>query len=341
MATTIPNTRLDALKHWLVEQGFDISTLSPLNGDASFRHYFRLQHVGQPYIVMDAPPDKEKPQAFYDLSLYLANHGIHTPSIFKADTTLGYMVLEDFGDQLLSQINTDEDKVSYYTQAIDIAAKFLQISTQSTKTILHLPNFNHATQIVELNLFNDWFIKQYLARELSRQEQDLLSQSYHWIIDKLLSQPQVFVHRDFHCRNLMVLKDGLGVIDFQDAVIGPYTYDLVSLIKDAYTDFAYEQQTILLPHFWEQMPATIKEACPYPSFTSDLRLTGIQRHLKVIGIFARLYCRDGKAGYLADIPRVFKYLLQALEETPELSSLSQWLLHEIMPQYQQELCQVS
>ena len=152
-----------------------------------------------------------------------------------------------------------------------------------------------------------------------------------------MRQPQVFVHRDFHCRNLMILPKTLGVIDFQDAVTGPYTYDLVSLLKDAYTSYAYQQSDIFTTLFWDAMPTELRNRLTYQQYLDDIRWTGIQRHLKVIGIFARLYRRDGKSTYLNDIPLVFRYLMDALEKTPELSQLYNWLEKKILPHYQQQL----
>jgi aminoglycoside/choline kinase family phosphotransferase len=332
MSTSPDTHRVDALKAWLAVQGFDPNLLKPLNGDASFRHYFRIARDAAHYIVMDAPPEKEKPQAFYDITAYLRENGIHTPRVYQADLEHGWLVIDDFGHTLLSQVIGTPDALPRYQQAIRIATQLLQLPLP---TQMKLPAFDAPMQLAELQLFNEWFLTKHLTKTIALNEAEILSQSYQLIIDKLLAQPQVFVHRDFHCRNLMILKDDLGVIDFQDAVVGPYTYDLVSLIKDAYTDYAYQQSDILTTLFWNNLPEAIKIQLSHQQYLEDIRWTGIQRHLKVIGIFARLYRRDGKAAYLNDIPRVFHYLLDALSETPELHDLYQWLQQDVMVHYQQ------
>lgn len=326
------------MKNWLIRQGFDAEKLQPLMGDASFRHYFRIIQNGQSYIVMDAPPDKEKPQAFYDLTGYLREYGVHTPQVYHADLKQGWLVIEDFGQVLLSQVIATPQVLSRYQQAVDIAAHLLQMPLPPH---IRLPAFDAAKQLTELQLFSDWFIQTHLEYVLNAEEEALLAQSYALIIEKLVMQPQVLVHRDFHCRNLMVLDKGLGVIDFQDAVIGPYAYDFVSLLKDAYTDYAYQQSDLFCELLWDKMPMMIKKDLTYQQFLDDVHWTGIQRHLKVIGIFSRLYRRDGKSSYLHDIPLVFNYLMDALGETPELDSLYQWIKQTILPRYQQQKQSVS
>lgn len=333
MSTLVDSHRTHALKAWLTTQCFDPTQLQALSGDASFRHYFRITRDTQTYIVMDAPPEKEKPQAFYDITTYMHERGIHTPKVYYASLTEGWLVIEDFGHTLLSQVIDTAEALPRYQQAIAVATQLLSMPLPADIT---LPAFDASMQLAELKLFSDWFITQHLTRSIVPSEVELLSRSYQLIIDKLLTQPQVFVHRDFHCRNLMILNHGLGVIDFQDAVTGPYTYDLVSLIKDAYTDYAYQQHDVLTTLFWDKIPETIKKQLSHQQYLEDIRWTGIQRHLKVIGIFARLYRRDGKAAYLNEIPRVFRYLLDALEETPELSDFYRWLQHDIVPHYQQQ-----
>lgn len=337
MATSADTHRVEALKTWLATQGFEPHLLTPLTGDASFRHYFRIKRDAIHYIVMDAPPEKEKPQAFYDITCYLREHGIHTPRVYQADLAHGWLVIDDFGQTLLSQVIGTTEALPCYQQAIGIATELLRLPLTPA---IKLPAFDASMQLNELQLFSEWFLTKHLTKTLTMKEAELLSQSYQLIIDKLLTQPQVFVHRDFHCRNLMVLRDGLGVIDFQDAVTGPYTYDLVSLIKDAYTDYAYQQQAPLTSLFWDTMPDIIKNQLSHQQYLDDIRWTGIQRHLKVIGIFARLYRRDGKAAYLNEVPRLFGYLLDALSETPELHDFYQWLQHDIVPHYQQHVSQV-
>lgn len=329
-ATDVHRTTL--LNAWLGNQGFDLQSLIALTGDASFRRYFRIQRDNRSYVVMDAPPAHEKPQAFYDLAKTLANHSIHTPQIHDVNLDEGWLVIDDFGDQLLSHVIDTPDALPRYQQAIHLAATLLQIPVDKT-----LPAFDAAMQLTELKLFCDWFIETHLGYTISHAEYALLTQSYEQIIQRLLRQPQVFVHRDFHCRNLMILPKTLGVIDFQDAVTGPYTYDLVSLLKDAYTSYAYQQSDIFTTLFWDAMPTELRNRLTYQQYLDDIRWTGIQRHLKVIGIFARLYRRDGKSTYLNDIPLVFRYLMDALEKTPELSQLYNWLEKKILPHYQQQL----
>ncbi len=301
-----------------------------LVGDASFRRYARILHSGKSYMLMDAPPEKEDCHPFVQIAAYLDQHGARVPHIVAQDLQQGLLLLEDFGDQLLSTVLNPQTVDHYYTQAFQQIIQLQGIPVDATV----FPKYSIEKLITEMRLFDEWMLPE-LGIELSELQAEMLRKSYQWIIDNLEHQPQVIVHRDYHSRNLMVLngETDLGVIDFQDAVLGPDTYDLISIVRDAYVQWLPEQVEIWITQFYGLLPASAKQNRDLAQFKLDVDVMSIQRHLKILGIFVRLYVRDGKSGYLNDLPRVMWYLRQELKQCPALAELQQFVEHEVMPKF--------
>lgn len=316
--------RQAAFHHWLSAlapaHGLLPETLRSASADASFRRYFRVdaQLAGGPasFIVMDAPPQKEDCRPFVSVARLLHAGGVNVPRILAWDEAAGFMLLTDLGEHtLLSTIEVTPESSQAETPASRArynAALAELLRIQAVAAPADLPPYDDALLQRELDLFPDWYLTQLRGQALDADQQTMLANTFALIKAQVLSQPTVLVHRDFHSRNLMVSPADLnarpGVIDFQDAVRGPVTYDLVSLLRDAYVFWDEEDQLDHAVRYWERLR---KAGLPVPEdfgdFWRDFEWMGLQRHLKVLGIFARLALRDGKQGYLADIPRVWTY----------------------------------
>jgi aminoglycoside/choline kinase family phosphotransferase len=306
--------RENALKEWLkININLPEYTLSPLNGDASFRRYFRLNSNQSSYIIMDAPPEQESIKEFLLISNFLINNELHAPKIFASDLQHGFIILEDFGDQqFLMAIQDQNQKLNFYKTAIDILLK-MQLTSPSA---LNLPAMDREFYWRELTLFKVWFLNGYLKIDMNLDEVAIVDDAFNKLIDELATIPTSLVHRDFHSRNLMILNDHkLGILDFQDAVIGPITYDLASLLRDCYTKLSNDDLHWCLDYFYQNSP--IKQYLDFSNYKRAFDLTGLQRHLKVLGIFCRLYLRDGKANYLHDLPLTLAYVKEGLLQYPE------------------------
>lgn len=326
--------REQALQQWVVQQLNDTNlTIHPLAGDASFRRYARIHSNNKRYMLMDAPPDKENSLPFVQIDQWLDEHGVRVPHIVAKDLEQGFILLEDFGDVLLSTVLNEQTVDQYYAQAIKQLIGLQQLPTDSEV----IPAYSHEKLVSEMALFHEWFLK-FLNIEPTEQEQALIQQTYQLLADTALAQPQVVVHRDYHSRNLMVLTDeaDLGVIDFQDAVIGAYTYDLVSILRDAYVQWPVEQVQKWVGQFWELLPSEQTANKTLPQFMQEFDYMAAQRHLKILGIFIRLNLRDGKTGYMKDIPLVFFYLLQELQPYAELAEFNSFLKTRVLPAFLQQ-----
>lgn len=324
------HTRENALNEWLETLFNDEPhTLTPLVDDASFRRYFRLHCGTLTRVVMDAPPLKEKIDSFISIAATLSKMGIHVPAIHAIDHEQGFILLEDLGDRLLLNELSTQSADKLYHAALDTLTTMQQCSATEPK----LPVFDRHFILGELTLFREWFLESYLSLSLNPEEEQVLNQTFDWLITKLTSQPQVFIHRDFHSRNLMVVDDSqsidIGVIDFQDAMLGPYAYDLVSLLKDCYAQWPREQTLQWLAYFHNNLPPTIRGSIL--EFNHAFDLCGLQRHLKVLGIFCRLSLRDNKSAYLRDLPLTFHYVMACLEEQPELLPFFQLMQQRVEP----------
>ena len=302
--------------------------LDALAGDAGFRRYFRL-NTHPSLIAVNSPPLKEKNPAYVNLSLFFQAHGIKTPKIHAVNFDQGFMLLEDFGERLFQYQLTSENSTTLYDSAESVLMEIQRCAAD--KRIL--PIYDQCKLDDELALFEQWFIDQLLGISLDANEKAMLQQLYRHLIDNALQQPQVTVHTDYHSRNLMLLENGvLGVIDFQDAMYGPITYDLVSLLKDCYLRWPVEwvkKRALNFKRHLEQ--SEILEETDDDQFMRWFDLMGLQRHIKVLGIFARLSLRDNKHGYLQDIPLVVRYSIEATGHYPETAVFNRWFKQKILP----------
>lgn len=309
--------RENALKEWLVDTlNQKDFILKPLAGDASFRRYFRISYNELSQVVMDAPPEKEDLEPFIRIANTFKNAGVPTPEILAFDIQQGFLLLSDFGDQLLLGKLQAETVDGCYQQAMTTLLKIQNCSLTDEK----LPAFDQAFMLKEMNLCPEWFFQAYLSLELTLAEQQIVHHSLEWIATVVAQQPLTYIHRDYHSRNLMILADGeLGVIDFQDAMRGPITYDLVSLLKDCYISWPREQILKWVSQFHSQ--SAVASIYTLADFIRAFDLCGLQRHIKVLGVFSRLYLRDNKAGYLQDLPLTLRYVLETTERYEELHPL--------------------
>lgn len=328
-----------------------------VSGDASFRRYFRASRdvsdqirqdqqgsatqstAKASWILVDAPPATEDNHSFVSIARHWRQFQVDVPRVYAVDYEQGFMLLEDFGDQMFwPQVHRDtEDKTAidgWYQLAID-ELQALQL-VPSSSSDLGLPQYDQALLSRECELFRDWLCQQQLAIDLTASDQLMLDQVFNRLINMALDQPQVTVHRDYHSRNIMLRQHAanpaLGLIDFQDAVQGPYTYDLVSLVRDCYVRWPSDWSQTWLQYFWQTSPVVKQYEIPATEFQRHVDWMGMQRHLKAAGIFARLNLRDGKAAYLADIPNTLNYLMEAARKYPEFEEFAVWLENRVISQ---------
>lgn len=302
--------RREAFGRWLEQvastHGLQPGTLRPASADASFRRYFRVDGAQGSRIVMDAPPSHEDCKPFVAISRLLDGGGLHVPRVLEWDEAQGFLLLTDLGESTyLSRLDRAVPLANrqLYVDALDALVQLQGIPADGV-----VPPYDEALLRRELDLFPDWYLARHKQIELSEAQRGQLEQAFRLILDQNLSQPRVLVHRDYHSRNLMVSEPNPGVLDFQDAVFGPATYDLVSLLRDAYVEWDEEVQIDYAIRYWERARrAGLPVAEDFGDFWRDMEWMGLQRHLKVLGIFARLAHRDGKRGYLNDIPLVWRY----------------------------------
>lgn len=314
--------RQQQLTLWLHSQFPNQSfTLAPASADASFRRYFRATFAhGETRIVMDAPPQHEDCRPFLHIAQLFQDAGIHVPHVYAHDLKQGFLLLSDLGNttylQALGEGSADTAR-ALYGAATDALIK-IQLATRENE----LPPYNEAVLLREMRLFPEWYITRHLNVTLSEVQNAKLETVFARIIANNLAQPRVYVHRDYHSRNLMVAEPNPGVLDFQDALYGPITYDLASLFKDAYIHWEEAEIIDWLVRYWEKARKVgLPVADDFSVFYRDYEWMAVQRHLKVLGIFARLYHRDGKDGYLKDLPLVMSYLRAACARYIDLKPL--------------------
>ena len=334
------DNRYQALSAWVSQQMMgeqvqaeSVSELTPVSGDASFRRYFRCRVTfsdADPVslIAVDAPPDKEDNRSFVYLAESFKLNGVNVPDVFAADFEQGFMLLSDFGDTLLLSVLTEDNVDEYYDRALSDL-----LILQQTPFEQPLPPYDAELLMREMQLFPDWLLQQHLGLALSGQEQQVIQQAFQYLCDQALAQPQVAVHRDYHARNIMLAPGGaLGCIDFQDAVHGPVTYDLISLIRDCYVRWPDDKVMAWALSFRDKLQLMGKiTAVSADQFMHWVNTMGAQRHLKAAGIFARLYHRDGKDGYLRDIPRTLSYVRDEVAAIPALAEFSELLQTRWIP----------
>ncbi len=327
-----PDQRLLDLNAWLAPTLTDLFArhrwgevpqveLTAASSDASFRRYFRWQADGRSFVVMDAPPPQENCGPFVQVAALLAEAGVHVPAILAEDLERGFLLLDDLGRQTYLDVIDADNADALFADAIEALLTF-----QAKAPASALPAYDEALLARELQLFPAWYVERHLGHVFTADEQQLWERACRTLIDSALAQPQVLVHRDYMPRNLMLSQPNPGVLDFQDAVAGPVTYDITSLFKDAFVSWPEPRVLGWLQAYWEQARARglpVQER--FDEFRRASDLMGVQRHLKVIGIFSRICHRDGKPRYLTDVPRFFAYLDGVLARRPELADLKQLL----------------
>lgn len=301
--------------------------LLPASGDASFRRYFRIAPNGNSFIVMDAPPDKEDCDPFVAIAGRLADAGVNVPKVLARDEKNGFLLLSDLGaETCLQALQRGIDPERVYVPAIDALVTMQKNIGQD-----NLPPYDATLLMQEMNLFADWLLDRHLGLQLSADDRRKLQNVFALLSDAALGQHTVFVHRDYHSRNLMWNESALGVLDFQDAVAGPLSYDLVSLLKDCYISWPPDQVTAWLERYRDRAGEAGIEVPNRARFVSDFELMGIQRHLKASGIFARLWHRDKKPGYLDDIPNTLAHVTSLSRTEPEICFLQRLIEENVLP----------
>jgi aminoglycoside/choline kinase family phosphotransferase len=330
----MPNedVRLKLLENWLqqklpelfAEQGWGTvpaATLTPASSDASFRRYFRWQGAGRTLIVMDAPPPQEDCRPFVKVAQLLARAQLNVPQILAADLERGFLLLNDLGRQTYLDVINEGNADALFADALQALLAFQQLPMNEP-----MPSYDDALLRRELQLFPEWYVRRHLGVDLSPAQQAAWQRSSQLLIDSALEQPQVLVHRDYMPRNLMLSEPNPGVLDFQDAGYGPVTYDVTCLFKDAFLSWPEARVRSWLEQYWQQAcDLGVPVQAEWEDFLRASDLMGVQRHLKVIGIFARICHRDGKPKYLGDVPRFFSYIEAVLARRPELAELGELL----------------
>lgn len=296
----------------------------PASADASFRRYFRYQHDGRSLIAMDAPPAQEDCRPFIDVAQRLQRAGLHVPEIVHQDLDQGFLLLTDMGNETWLTALNENNADAWYSAAIDTL-----IAQQSHADVSGLPVYDEALLQRELELFPQWYLFRHREKVVTGELRQRLDRVFNVLIESALAQPQVFVHRDYMPRNLMVSDPNPGVLDFQDAVAGPISYDVISLFKDAFISWPEERVLGWLRQYFDKATAAgLPVPAEFDTFLRHCDLMGAQRHLKVIGIFARICHRDGKPKYLGDVSRFFAYLRTVIARRPELADL-EWILDQL------------
>lgn len=326
------DARRALLADWLAQDlGCPLERLAPASADASFRRYFRAHAQGRTWIAMDAPPDREDIRPYLAVSALLEQAGVHVPHVYEHDLARGFVLLEDLGDRLyLGELQQGREVDALYADALEALAT---IQLRGLEAARSLPSYDTALLQREMSLMPEWFCARHLRLHPSDDELALLLRTFDFLTQELLAQPQVFVHRDYHSRNLMIVPErNPGIIDFQDAQHGPVGYDLVSLLKDCYVAWPRPRVLGWLREFRARLArGGANVGASEREFVRWFDLAGVQRHVKVLGIFARLWYRDGKSGYLADLPRTLDYVRDASARYVELQPFARWLEARIVP----------
>jgi N-acetylmuramate 1-kinase len=326
------DSRLTALTHWVVDTlGFSESRIESASADASFRRYFRVTRGADTYIVMDAPPDKENVAPFISVARTLAGMNLNVPIVLARDEPCGFLLLSDLGSrQYLDELKAMREVDRLYADAL---TALVIMQTAGDGAVRGLAQYDRALLLKEMDLLPEWFLGKHLGMTLGDADRAMLGRLFETLVSAALAQPAAFVHRDYHSRNLLVCAQGNpGILDFQDAVHGPVTYDAVSLLKDCYITWPPTRVRGWLLDYREQLMAA---GFALPGDAADFirwfDLMGLQRHIKVLGIFARLFYRDGKWGYLKDLPRVLDYTRAAAAAYPETAEFAQFVTARIDP----------
>jgi N-acetylmuramate 1-kinase len=328
------DSRLADLTRWVFEDlGFAGSEIAPASVDASFRRYFRVTRDADTYIAMDAPPEKENLEPFLKVARILLGIGLNAPVVLAQDRKRGFLLLSDLGKrQYLDELEAEGAAQRLYADALG-ALSAMQLADRATMG--GLPRYDRALLMREMQLMPEWFLERHLGLQISAAERGMLNRVFEALAHSALGQPATFVHRDYHSRNLLVTADNNpGILDFQDAVAGPVTYDLVSLLKDCYIAWpAPRVRTWALEYREKLLAGGFALGASEPEFIRWFDLVGLQRHIKVLGIFARLNYRDGKRQYLEDLPRVLRYTQDAAGEYAETAEFAEFIARRIEPEF--------
>jgi aminoglycoside/choline kinase family phosphotransferase len=327
------DARLALIHEWLSRDlGLRPERIEPASSDASFRRYFRAFQSRKTFVIMDAPPGKEDVRPYLKVTQLLESIGVHVPHVHERDVTRGLLLLEDLGSTLyLQRLNSGDDPERLYADALAVLA---QIQVRGQSGALELAPYDRVELARELSLMPEWFCNHHLQLSLTDSQSQTIAAAFEFLIREALAQPTVFVHKDYHSRNLMRVEDrNPGVLDFQDAMRGPIGYDLVSLLKDCYISWPRERVERWVFQYRERLQAL---GGPVGSdareFLRWFDLVGVQRHIKVLGVFARLWYRDGKPGYLRDLPLTLEYVRDTCARYGELAELREFLEAHVVPE---------
>ncbi len=316
--------RIEQLRDWLQHAvGLDVRDLAPASADASFRRYFRVHHAGGTAIAVDAPPEHEDSRPFVAVARALRGIGLNVPEILATDLARGFLLVGDLGSTLYLDVLDERRVERLYGDALDAL-----LVLQARAPGIELPPYDRDRLLAELELFPTWFLDRHLDRAPDAAQRALIDAAFELLVASALEQPRVTVHRDYHSRNLMAVDtNNPGILDFQDAVVGPVTYDLVSLLRDCYIRWPRDRvEAWALGYHARAVQSGVLRECDAARFLRWFDLMGLQRHLKVLGIFARLWHRDGKPGYLDDLPLVRDYAVEVAAGYPELAALHELLV---------------
>src|SRR6202162_2449961 len=328
------DSRLADLTRWVFEDlGFAGGQIAPASVDASFRRYFRVTRDADTYIAMDAPPEKKKLEPFLKVAMILLGIGLNAPVVLAQDRKRGFLLLSDLGKrQYLDELAAEGAAQRLYADALG-ALSAMQLADPGSMG--GLPRYDRAMLMREMELMPEWFLERHLGLQISAAERGMLNRLFEALAQSALQHPATFVHRDYHSRNLLVTtENNPGILDFQDAVAGPVTYDLVSLLKDCYVAWPAPRVRAWALQYRDRLLATgFPLSATEPEFIRWFDLVGLQRHIKVLGIFARLYYRDGKSQYLKDLPRVLRYVRDAALNYAEAAEFADFIAGRIEPEF--------
>jgi hypothetical protein len=327
--------RADAARAWaLAHLGIDAAAFAPASADASFRRYFRLtQGRGGPsWIIMDAPPQQEDCRPFLAVARLLRHWGLNAPEILAEDLARGFLLLSDLGTQTFLHALTPDNADTLFADAVDALVRVQARAQADAAAMAFLPPYDATLLWREVRLFSEWYLPKHLGVTLNGEEAGELERALGLLVKAALAQARTFVHRDYMPRNLMVSRPNPGVLDFQDAVIGPVTYDAVCLFKDAFLSWPAARVEGWLRGYWDKARAArLPVPAAFAEFWRQAEWMGLQRHLKVLGIFARLTYRDGKPHYVADTPRFVRYVMDVAPRYPELAPLAALFEQHVLP----------
>ena len=326
------DARLDALARWLSDHSeLGGLALTPASGDASFRRYFRVQNSAGSWIAMDAPPPMEACGPFIDVAKLLRAMSLNVPEIVAADLEQGFVLMTDLGErQYQGVLEDDPSRIDALYE--DAVVALVRMQQEGAGVLRQLPLYDEELLRFEMSLFRDWLVGRHLGSAFTKSEAAAWTAACDLLVGNALAQTQVFVHRDYHSRNLMLVEDGNpGILDFQDAVQGPITYDLVSLLKDCYLELPHPVVRRFAMRFCDAVDDVSAQLLDREAFWRSFELMGVQRHLKAAGIFARLLHRDGKAGYMPEVPRTLRYIVAVAPRYPELAFLGELIETRYLP----------